>query len=197
MKPVESHTMATGSNAERDREGREKLRPAYVLALCSLMTALGTVFMLSSGVIPIMTYASPYLAALVLVPVITEFRRKWGWMTWFATAVISLLLCADKEAAFFYVFFGCYPMIKPLFDRLRHKAVRLAAKLIYAVCVLFAMYSLLLFVLKLDLGFPGTVVLDILVYVLLIIVFFGLDRGVLIMEKIYLHRLRPKLRFLK
>ena len=187
----------TSTDDKQAQLGKTNLRPAYILALCSLMVALGIVIMLSSSIIPIMTYTSPYLADLVIVPVVVEFGRKHGWMTWFATAVLSLLLCTDKEAAFFYIFFGYYPIIKTHFDQIRPKVLQLFVKFLFAACVLFVMYGLLIFVLKMDLGFPGKEILYILVFVLLIVVFFGLDRGVRAMEGLYQNKLRQKLRFLR
>ena len=174
-----------------------KPRPAYVLALCALMTALGTALILASGLIPLMTFSAPFLATLVLVPIIAELGRKYGWMTWFATAVLSVILCVDKEAAFFYLFFGYYPIIKPYFDRIHPKALRILVKTLYAAGAIFAMYWLLLFVIKTDVDFSleqkGLVIL---LFALMIAVFLDFDKGILAMEGVYHERIRGKLRFL-
>ena len=76
---------------------------AFRLSLSSLMAALGTVLMLSSNLIPVLTYVAPMLASLTLIPILSEFGKKYAWMTWGVTALLALLLCADREAAFFYV----------------------------------------------------------------------------------------------
>ena len=59
---------------------------AFRLSLSSLMAALGTVLMLSSNLIPVLTYVAPMLASLTLIPILTEFGKKYAWMTWGVTA---------------------------------------------------------------------------------------------------------------
>ena len=86
---------------------------AHKLALGSVMAALGTVIMLTGGLIPVFTYCSPLIAALLLVPVCDVCGVSYGWIVWFVTSVLSMLIGADKEAAFFYIFLGYYPIIKP------------------------------------------------------------------------------------
>ena len=84
---------------------------AFRLSLSALMAALGTVLMLSSNLIPVLTYVAPMLASLTLIPILSEFGKKYAWMTWAVTALLALLLCADREAAFFYLFIGWYPIL--------------------------------------------------------------------------------------
>ena len=72
---------------------------AFRLSLSSLMAALGTVLMLSSNLIPVLTYVAPMLTSLTLIPILSEFGKKYAWMTWGVTALLALLLCADREAA--------------------------------------------------------------------------------------------------
>ena len=74
---------------------------AYTVAFCSLMAALGAVMMLTGGLVPVMTYCSPLLAGVLLIPVLREHGRKWAWLVWIVTAALSMILSADKEAAFF------------------------------------------------------------------------------------------------
>ena len=75
---------------------------AFRISLSALMAALGVVIMLISNLIPVLTYVAPLTASLTLIPVLVEFGRKYAWMTWCVTAALALLLCADREAAFFY-----------------------------------------------------------------------------------------------
>ena len=103
---------------------------AFRLSLSSLMAALGTVLMLSSNLIPVLTYVAPMLASLTLIPILTEFGKKYAWMTWGVTALLALLLCADREAAFFYLFIGWYPILKPILDRISSRTMRILTKLL-------------------------------------------------------------------
>ena len=127
------------------------------------MAAAGTALMLLSGAVPIFTYAAPLLASLFLCPVCSRAGNRIAAAVWVITAGLSLLLGADKEAAFFYLFFGWYPIVKPLLDRIGSKGVRIAVK-----TVLFAGLALVMLVLTVLLlgigesvtGTPGLHMLD-------------------------------------
>lgn len=163
-----------------------------MLALCALMAALGTVIMLSSGVIPILTYASPLIAGLTLIPVLYEFGSKYAWMTWLVTALLSLMICADREAAFFYLFLGYYPIVKLRLDRIPSKTVRIAAKLGTVSAGICLLFLLLTFVLGLE-DMKSELLLNIAVYGMLIGVMMIYDRTLDRMMLVYVKRLRDRL----
>ena len=119
-------------------------------AFCGVMTALGVTFMALGGLIPLATYVSPLLAGALLVAVYLEYGRKTAWLMYLATALVSVMLSADKESAFFYIFVGYYPILKARFDRIRPRVARAAAKAGYFALAIGAMYAFLYFVLKLD-----------------------------------------------
>ena len=165
-----------------------------------MMAALGVVLMLFGSVLAVLTYAAPLLASLCLLPVLHEFGRGRALLCYIASAVLSALLCPDKELAFFYVFLGYYPILRPFFLRIDSKVLRFIAKLLFFAAVIGILYAFLCFVLRLDavlkdLGEAGTV---------MNIVFFGgltvcmliYDAGVAVCELLYIRRIRPKLKFL-
>ena len=88
------------SNRSRSRKESSKI------AFCGLMVALSVVLMLTGGLIPIATYCAPMAAGLLLLPILLEYGKKASWTAYAAVSLISLLLGADKEAAFFYLFLG-------------------------------------------------------------------------------------------
>ena len=182
---------------KRARDGH----PARIIALCAVMAALGAAVMLSGGLIPILTYCSPLAAGLLLIPVIHEYGSGRAWMTWGVTAVLSLLLCADKEAAFFYLFLGYYPILKRDLDRIPTTTVRLSVKLLLFAAVLALMYGLLYFILGLDSvvdeANAAGIALNLAVYIGLVAAMMIFDRAVRNITELYVRRLRPRLRFLK
>jgi len=181
--------------------GQGQNRPAYVVALCALMAALGTAVMMASGLIPILTYCSPMAAAVALIPVREEFGRRPAWMTWTVTAVLSLLLCADKEAAFFYLFLGYYPILKPSLDRIRSGLPRLLGKLAFFALSLGVMYGLLLYVLRLEALLADLETGGLAMYAVLFVVLTGVmlifDRALDRMARLYRLRRRPRERWRK
>ncbi len=99
------------------------------IALCGMMVGLGAAVMLLGGVIPVMTFCSPALAGLALLPVLAEYGPKWALSAYVAIAALSLMLCPDKESALLFAFLGHYPVAKVYLDRLRSRPLRVVAKL--------------------------------------------------------------------
>lgn len=99
------------------------------IALGGLLTALGVVLMFLTGLIPVGTYALPAIAGVLLIIAVIEIGLKWAWMIYIAVAVLSLLFAADKEAALlFALFFGYYPVLKSLLERISNKAASWVSK---------------------------------------------------------------------
>ena len=166
------------------------MKPAYSIALCALFAALGAVVMMAAGLIPVLTYCSPLIASLFLIPILREFGKSRAWMTWAVTAALSAILCADKEAAFFYIFLGFYPILKLSFDRLGKPGW--IAKLLYFAAALAVMYSLILFVFGLDIEIEGTGFM-VALYIALVAVMLLFDFVLKRMTLIYERRIRPEI----
>lgn len=99
-------------------------------AVCGLMTALSVVLMMLTTLIPVFMYVIPIVTGIIVLFVADVSNKKWGVGVYFSTAFLSLLLITDKEAALTYVlFFGYYPLIKDIIERLP-KALNWIAKLI-------------------------------------------------------------------
>lgn len=114
---------------------------AREVAFCGVFAAVALVIMCLGGFVPIATYACPVLCMLILAGVygITNKRLAWTWYV--AVAVLSLLLCADKEAAVIFVFMGPYPIIRHWINK---KSFRLVWKLTYFYVTILLAYGLLL-----------------------------------------------------
>ena len=125
-------------------------RRTHDLALSSLMCSLAVVFLWLSGILPLGTYGWPILASFTLVIEREECKRGYAWCCFAASAMLGLLLCADKEAALVFAFLGYYPLLKPHFDVIKGKLPRWIAKLTLCVVTMSAMYALILFVFRLD-----------------------------------------------
>lgn len=128
----------------------ELRKAAQKLALCGMLTALAVVCLLLGGLIPIALYCCPILAMLCLLPVREEYGAGAALAVYAAAAVLAVLLVADKELAFVYVFFGWYPAAQPRLDQIRLRALRTALMLLLLNGAGAALYALLIFVLRLD-----------------------------------------------
>ena len=150
---------------------------ARAMALGGVLAALAVCVMCLGSLIPVNTYVSPMLCALLLQVVLNACGGRIAWAWFFAVAILSLLLCPDREAAGVLLTLGYYPILKRFLDT---KKLRLLWKGLYFNLSVFALYWALLFVL----GLPalnaefqelGTVMLLVLM-VLGNVTFFLLDK---------------------
>ena len=126
-------------------------RSSRRMAVSGMMVALGTAVRLLGGVLPIATFCCPALAGLVLLPLVFDGSRTHALSAWAVIALLSLMLCPDKEAALLFAFLGWYPVMKWWIDaRIRRRWLRRLVKLaVWNACIA-AMYALIFYVLKLD-----------------------------------------------
>ena len=115
--------------------------PASWMALGGVLAALAVVIMSLGGLIPIATYVSPMLCAVLLQAVLLSCGTRVAWAWYGAVAILAVLLSPDKEAAAVFVFLGYYPIVKPRLDRTR--PAWLWKGLLFN-CSVFVMYFLLL-----------------------------------------------------
>ena len=102
---------------------------ARQVALGWMLTAVAVVIMSMGSLIPVNTYVCPVLCMLINRPVLERCGRRIGWCYYLATAVLSLFLAPDREAALVYVFLGYYPMVRHLFEKLG--VLKQPAKLVF------------------------------------------------------------------
>ena len=119
------------------------------LALCGVLCALAVAIMAMGTILPVATYCAPVLASMTLLPVLVLCGEKLSWAMFFASAMLSLLLAPDKEAAAIFLALGYYPIVKPKLDG-KPKIRRWVGKFLLFNVSILAVYAVLLFVLRLD-----------------------------------------------
>lgn len=118
-------------------------------ALCGMMAALSVVILCLGGLVPLATFACPMLAMLCLVPAVCEYGQGAALLLYGAAAILSLLLCPDKEIAFLYAFLGWYPPVRAWLDRIP-RAVRWLVKCGLFTATVLVMYTLILRLFRLE-----------------------------------------------
>ena len=120
------------------------MKQAKVIAFCGMMAALSFVLMLVGAVLELGMYAAPMLAGLCLLPVGEKYGKKYQVLLWIAVSLLSLILLPNLEESLVYLMlFGCYPVIRPAFQKLP-KLLRRGAKLLYFNAVTLAVEWLVL-----------------------------------------------------
>ncbi|MBQ6874392.1 MAG: hypothetical protein IJO24_08890 [Clostridia bacterium] len=113
-------------------------------AICGMIAALSVVIMMLT-IIPVMTYAAPAFAGILLMVVVIEINKKWAFGVYAAAGILSLLLATDKEAAVMYVaFFGYYPIIKAVLESKLPRAVEWIVKFLIFNVTMVAAYFVLI-----------------------------------------------------
>lgn len=110
------------------------MKKAKHTAMCGMMTALSVVLMSLTTFLPVLMYVLPIITGVIVLIASDIGNKKWGMGVYFATAVLSLLLITDKEAALTYaLFFGYYPLIRDFIQKLP-KALRVILKFLMFNC---------------------------------------------------------------
>ena len=140
---------------------------AKKVALGGMLAALAVTIMSVGGLIPVATYVSAVLCAILgyMVWRICGGRIAWAWYG--TVSVLSLLLSPDKESAAVYLFLGYYPIIKVFFDNCRFGFL---LKLLYFNSSVTALYIVLIYLIGMEqivtdyraLGMLGLIVMLIL-----------------------------------
>ena len=167
------------------------------IAVSGMMVALAVAILMMGGVIPAATFVGPALAGLMLIPVFAEGGQKLALGAWLAISALSLILCADKEAALLFAFLGWYPAMKWTLDARLPGWMGLPLKLLLCNACAVAMMALVFFVLRMDqvvaeyreMGRVMLVAFILLANVTMVLY----DRLLSIMLVVYVRKLRPKL----
>ena len=124
-------------------------RKSKITAICGLLSALSLVILLMGSIIPAALFACPVLAMVMSIPAVEQFGTKTAFCLYAVTAILALLLAADKELAMFYLFVGYYPAIRQKLDRFPRWA-RIVIKLLIFNTAIAVMYALIIFVFRLS-----------------------------------------------
>jgi len=116
------------------------------VAFGGIVSALSLVCMFLSGIFPFAEYTCPALAGMLLTVLVMEFGQGTAWTAYGAVALLSLLLVPNRESSLlFCFFFGHYPILKALLERIPLRAAEWAVKIaVFNVCVL-AAYGLMVY----------------------------------------------------
>ena len=99
------------------------------LAFSGMITALSTVVLFLTNLVPAASYSLPALAGALMVVAVIEIGESWAWAAYIAASLLSLLVVADKEASLIFILlFGYYPILKARFERIKTRPLVWAAK---------------------------------------------------------------------
>lgn len=95
---------------------------SYRIALGGILASLCLVCMFMTGVFPMFYLILPMAASGLISIMAIETNSHWGFMTYIAVGLLSIFITPNKDAAIvFLIFFGYYPLVRPLVYRLKPK----------------------------------------------------------------------------
>lgn len=115
---------------------------AFGGVICGLAVAV----MLLSGVFPTAEFSLPAIAGILMIAMVIEYGYKQALLCYLAAAVLCLLLVPNKEAAtLFAAFFGYYPILKGLLERVRRRWLEWILKLLVFNAAFIAAYLVVIY----------------------------------------------------
>ncbi len=114
-----------------------KMKKSVRIAFCGVVTALVCV-MMSASLIPNITFAVPAIAGLIMIPVFAEAGAVSAFLSFFASSIISFFISNKTSWLLFVVFFGFYPILKPLIEKVRIVPLKWALKFLifnFSACI--------------------------------------------------------------
>ncbi len=104
------------------------------ITCCGVISALAVVVMLATN-IPIALYTVPCIAGLFFIIPTIEFGTKWGFLCYFITSVLSVVLPTEREALVVFIgLLGYYPILKMVIERI--------GKRLFETIIKFAVFNL-------------------------------------------------------
>ncbi len=99
------------------------------ITLCAVTAALSAALMALS-LFPYFTYSAPALCGLFMLLPTIEISPRWAALSYAVSAVIALTVAEPKSAFLYLLFFGYYPILKAVIERIGKQATEWLIKLI-------------------------------------------------------------------
>lgn len=110
---------------------------SYRVALGGVISSLCILSMFMTGVAPFLYLTLPMIAGALLIIIVVEVNVSWAFLTYVAVSLLSIFVTFDKEAAIIFIlFFGHYPILKYLIEKLPLKIIKIIIKFaVFNVCI--------------------------------------------------------------
>ena len=110
-----------------------------------MLTALGVVALLLGSFLESLDLSAAAIASVLCIYAVIEIGGSAPWLIWIATSLLGLVLLPQKSPAAFYLFIGCYPILKEKLEKLPKRLGNLLKALCFGVMVALSALVLLIF----------------------------------------------------
>ena len=165
------------------------------LVVAGVLAALSVIILYLGCAIEVLDLTMSAIVSLLVVVIVIEMGYIYAWLTYIATAILSILLLPQKSPAIFYAcFMGFYPIIKSYLERINSALARWIIKLVVGNAALALMFILMSLFLPDE--FEGGWLM-LVTYLLGIIAFLMYDVALSKLITLYFVRIRDRIKIYK
>ena len=113
------------------------------MALCGIFSALAIVIMFLFSLIGVGAYGGPFVASLLLIPIVDEYDAKTALVCYAAVAALGLMVLPDRELAVFYLCYGWYPVAETFISLIDSKLAQILVKLVIYAAIIGTVYGIM------------------------------------------------------
>ena len=118
------------------------------------MAALSVILVIRGNIFQAASQAMPAIAGLIGIIILIEIGVKWAFAAYFVSAALTFILGISEAGIIFTLFFGYYPILKSLIEKIKVRAIEYIAKFALFNAAMILSYGILISVFSLAaLGF--------------------------------------------
>lgn len=103
---------------------------SFEVALGGVCSAAAIVLMMITAIVPVLDFAMPAAAGVLMAVIVIEISKKWAVVTYAAVSLVSLLVVPSKEVGLlFAMFLGYYPILKSVLEKSKSMPLQWTLKL--------------------------------------------------------------------
>ena len=174
-----------------------KRKPSFDkrIVVSGVLVALSVIILYLGCAIEVLDITMSAMVSLLVVVIVIEMGYSYAWLTYIATAILSVLLLPQKSPAIFYAcFMGFYPILKSYIERIGSGLVRWIIKLIVGNAAIGLMFAILLIFIPDE--FEGGVML-LITYALAVAAFVMYDIALSKLITLYFKMIRDRIKIYK
>ena len=167
------------------------------ISLSAILIALAFLILLLGNILETVTFSVAAIASICVIVALSELGYQYAFMVYMATSVIAFLLLPVKDPVLYFAgFFGYYPIVKSVVERIPSKITYLLKGAIFACA-----YSLIAIIgIKFLLPEADLIKYILIAFPILVIVFYVFDYALTKLINYYKNSIRKRLgidKFLK
>ena len=165
------------------------------IVVSGVLVALSVIILYLGCAIEVLDLTMSAIVSLLVVVIVIEMGYSYAWLTYVATAILSILLLPQKTPAIFYAcFMGFYPIIKSYVERMGSALARWVVKLVTGNAAIGLMFLLMSYFVPEEFEGEGIVVIT---YILALAAFIMYDVALTKLITFYFRILRDRLKIYK